>query len=149
MERKVVLITGAASGIGKATAFHLSKTGYRNFTLVDKDEENLKVAVEECKQLFGEVKICALAKDLSDDPFKVCKEIVEETLKAFNRLDILISNAGIIGDVNYARDLNENALDTIFNVNVFAGMALTKYALPHLADTKGAILYTSSIAGNT
>lgn len=76
----------------------------------------------------------------------MCKEIIEETIKEFKQINVLISNAGIVGDVNNTKSLNENALSKIINVNLIASMTLTKYALPYLAESKGCILYTSSIA---
>ena len=144
METKVILITGAAAGMGKATTIHLAKIGYKNFALVDQNEENLKIVAKECEQL-GAAKVCILLKDLAE-PYSVCKEIIEETIKEFKQINVLISNAGIVGDVNNTKSLNENALSKIINVNLIASMTLTKYALPYLAESKGCILYTSSIA---
>lgn len=142
MEAKVVLITGASSGIGEATAVHFAELGYKNLALVARREQKLRDVAEKCK-LGGAEKVLLVPKDLSD-PEKVCPEIVASVIAEFGRLDVLVSNAGIfIGGVS-GRKLEAESFFKIMNLNVLAAAMLTKHALPHLQKTKGAIIYTSS-----
>jgi NADPH:quinone reductase-like Zn-dependent oxidoreductase len=93
-DSKVVLITGASSGIGAATATHFAEIGYKKFVLVDKLEDRLNEVKENCFQR-GAKEVISLVEDLSKPELNVEKNIVETTANQFGQLDIVISNAGV------------------------------------------------------
>lgn len=84
METKVILITGAAAGMGKATTIHLAKIGYKNFALVDQNEENLKIVAKECEQL-GAAKVCILLKDLAEPHIQCARKSLKRPSKSLSK----------------------------------------------------------------
>ena len=145
-ENKVVLITGASSGIGAGTALHFAAIGYKNLALVARQTEELEKVAKACRGK-GAPKVLTLTKDLSMP--EQCQEVIEETVKEFGgRLDVLISNAGILRK-GTVRELSFEDFEMAMRVNLTASFLLTKYALPHLEKTKGTIVYNSSVAGKT
>lgn len=86
---KVVLITGASSGIGAGTALHLSKLG-ASLSLAGRNLQNLQNVADQCK----EPKPLLVTGDLTDE--SATKKILEDTIKHYGKLDVLVNNAGII-----------------------------------------------------
>ncbi|HTH49086.1 MAG TPA: SDR family oxidoreductase [Candidatus Limnocylindria bacterium] len=130
---RAVLISGAAHGIGAATARAFAAEGAR-VALVDRDEDAGQSLAAE---LPGSVFIAA---DLTDDA--ACERAVAETVRAFGQLDILVNNAGVNDSVplsappaNFLASLRRNLL------HVFA---LTHFAAPHLGAARGAVVSVSS-----
>ena len=95
MEDRVVLVTGASSGIGAATASHFSKIGYKKLVLVARREDRLKGVKSECLE-NGAKDVLLITKDLSSEIEKGNEEIVQKTFDHFGRLDIVIANAGMV-----------------------------------------------------
>jgi 3-oxoacyl-[acyl-carrier protein] reductase len=138
----VVLITGAAAGIGLATARLLLKRGYRIIAL-DVDPGSLEVAFGS----FDEKQVCRLVADVAD-PVE-SSSAVEQGIAHFGALDALINNAGLHG-ASWNRPCMEYSFDDwirIFSVNVFAIPVLAKAALPALARSHGTIVNMSSMVG--
>ena len=141
MQDKVVIITGASSGIGKALAYefahHGSKVvlGARNFS-------TLTEIVEDIKKSGGDV-VCAQT-DVSNEVD--CKNLILTAIDHFGKIDVLINNAGIS-----MRALFENTelevIRKLMDVNFWGTVYCTKYALPHLLAQKGSVVGVSSIAG--
>ncbi|XP_076816498.1 3-oxoacyl-[acyl-carrier-protein] reductase FabG-like [Clavelina lepadiformis] len=139
---KVILITGAASGIGQAIANAFAKKG-ASLSLVDKDEENLNKVTEQCKKA-GASKVLAVVADLRVEDNIV--RAMNETIETFDRLDVLVNNAGVcrFGSVE---NVPIESFDFIFHVNVKAHFHFTQLAVPHLEKTKGNVINVSSIGG--
>lgn len=138
----MVLITGASSGIGEATAIHFAEIGYKKLALVARREQKLQGVAEKC-QSKGAEKVLIITKDLSE-PSKVCSDIIQSVITDFGRLDILVSNAGVfVGGIS-GRDVDEEKFLEVMNLNLLAGMLLTKHALPYLQESEGSIIYISS-----
>lgn len=135
---KVVIITGASSGIGAGAAIHLSKLGAK-LVLTGRNEENLKKTVEKCK---GET--LALVSDVNSEGDR--EKVVNETIKKFGQIDVLVNNAGI-GQVGDILTLSMTDFDNVMNTNVRSVFHLTQLAAPHLIKTKGNIVNVSSVAG--
>jgi short-subunit dehydrogenase len=141
MKDKVVIITGASSGIGKA--------------LVEKFAELEAIIVLAARNTDALEKI---AKDLANKKINYlivktdvskesdCKYLIDQTINRFNRIDILVNNAGIS-----MRALFESAdlsvLRQLMDVNFWGMVYCTKYALPYLLKEKGSVVGVSSIAG--
>jgi ribitol 2-dehydrogenase len=137
---KVALVTGASSGIGRATARELARLGVKQM-LTGRSEERLKKLAAEL-----EPETALLPADLVD-PVQVDR-LVPETLQRFGRIDIILANAGIYigGDV---KDGDPDAWDRLITTNVNSVFRLVRSAIPHLvAQGSGDIVVTSSISGH-
>lgn len=140
---KVVLITGASSGIGETTAVHFAKAG-ANVSLVGRNVENLEKTAQQCVQEGTQKKPLIIKADLSKED--EVSTVVEKTIQHFGKLDILVNNAGI-AEICSFEDATMEHFDKIMNTNVRAVYQLTKLAVPFLIETKGCIVNVSSLAG--
>lgn len=142
-ENKVVLITGASSGIGEATAKHFANLG-ASLVLTGRNSEHLTRVGEACKANSKEMPLLVLA-----DVTKVedNERVVNETITKYGKLDVLINNAGILSNGSI-ENTSLQQYDEIMNTNVRAVYHLTMLAVPHLIKSKGNIVNVSSVAGN-
>jgi short-subunit dehydrogenase len=141
MEGKVVIITGASSGIGKACAYVFSGQGAK-VSLAARNEEKLKQIEYDLKEEKSEV--LTLKTDVSNEDD--CKKLIEETVKTFGRVDVLVNNAGI-SMRGLFEDIQLEVLEKLMNVNYWGTVYCTKHALPYLLDARGSVVGVSSIAG--
>ncbi|XP_076807846.1 putative oxidoreductase TM_0325 [Clavelina lepadiformis] len=139
---KIVLITGAASGFGEATAYAFAKKG-ASLSLIDKDEENLGKVTEQCKKA-GATKVLAVVADLRAEGDIV--RAMNETIETFDRLDVLVNNAGMV-QMGSVEDTPVESFDSIFHLNVKAHFHFTQLAVPHLEKTKGNVVNITSVSG--
>lgn len=141
MKDKVVIITGASSGIGKALAYEMASRG-ASVVISDKSFEALK---EVEKDLVSKgFKALAVHTDVTVE--EDCRKLSEEAVRKFGRIDALINNAGISMRAVFA-DLELSVIRKVMDVNFWGTVYCTKYALPHLLKTKGSVVGLSSIAG--
>ncbi|VDI75460.1 Hypothetical predicted protein [Mytilus galloprovincialis] len=139
---KVVLVTGASSGIGEATAIKLAEHGARLF-LVALEEDKLQIVQQKCKEKgLVEEKIGYCSGDLSQSAVR--EEIVKNLIQKFGRLDILADIAGSVLFANVC-ETKEEDYDRFVRVNQKAKFFLAQLCLPYLKQTKGNIIYMSSI----
>ncbi len=139
LEGKVAMITGAASGIGLATAKRLAEMG-ASIALVDINEPKGKEAVEEIESLGRKAKFfrCDVTSD-SD-----CKKTTEDVYQEFSKIDILFNNAGVIRRKNIV-ELSEEEWDLVLNVNLKAIYLLSRHVIPRMIDDGGgSIINTGS-----
>ncbi|XP_076816313.1 putative oxidoreductase SAR2567 [Clavelina lepadiformis] len=141
---KVVVITGASSGIGAATAKELSKQGAL-LSLTGRNKKRLAQAADECKKL-GAKDVLQVVGDVSKQ--EDMERIIKETADKFGEIHVLVNNAGL-GLVAPIATFTLDQFDRCFNVNVRAVLYLTKLALPYLEKTKGNIVNISSIGSTT
>ena len=136
---KVVIVTGASSGIGATAAVAFSSEGAR-VVLVGRNKENLAAVANKCKNSL------VIVADVSDDV--AIQSIIEKTIEKYGQIDVLINNAGT-GDGSGGLIDGEimKCFDKIMNVNLRAAVFLTTLATPHLIKTKGNVVNISSIAG--
>lgn len=139
-EGKVIIVTGASSGIGADAARHLAKLG-GNVVLVGRNENRLNKVVEEIEK-SGSPKPLAIVADIT----KNAKRIIDESVAHFGKLDVLVNNAGINVEIP-VMNADLEIFDRIFNTNVRSVIELCKFAVPHLELTKGNIVNVSSICG--
>jgi NAD(P)-dependent dehydrogenase (short-subunit alcohol dehydrogenase family) len=140
---KVVLITGGTSGIGKAAAVAFAKAGAKVVLSGRREKEGLAVA-EESKNAGGTAHF--VRADVSQEAD--VKNLVEQTVKKFGRLDVAFNNAGIelVGTLT---DTTEADYHRVFDINVLGVLLSMKYEIPAMLKTGGgAIINTSSIAGH-
>ncbi len=139
--RKVALITGASSGIGRATAIRFAKEGIIT-SLVARNRTNLEKTYRDVKKA-GSEGIVITADLTKENHISRC---IDKTIKTFGRLDILVNSAGIIGSGSI-EDTTLKDWDYMFNINLRSVFYLTKLAVPHLKKTKGTIVNVSSVTG--
>ncbi|KJS82163.1 MAG: 3-ketoacyl-ACP reductase [Peptococcaceae bacterium BICA1-8] len=147
VERKVALITGSATGIGRAVALNLDKQGINIIINYSRSEEDAVMTEKDVKDLGVE---CLLYKaDVSNDI--QIKEMIESTLEKFNRLDYLVNCAGTTDfvDLKDLDGLREEHWDKVMNVNV-KGLFFTCRAVANaLKETHGSIVNITSVDGIT
>jgi len=140
---KVVLITGAAGGIGRETAKAFAKEGAK-LSLVDVNFEALEQLSKELN--LEEDKYLLIAADVTKE--EQVERYVNETVKKFGRIDIFFNNAGVEGKVAPITEYPSDALDLVIDVNIKGVFYGLKYVLRVMKEQKsGSIINTSSIAG--
>lgn len=143
LKNKVALITGAASGIGQATAIALAKEGVK-IVLVDLDNNRATTTMEQIKKIGSE---CIFVDtDVADD--KRMENALHKAISAFDRIDIVFANAGINGTVAPIENLTVDNWDETLTTNLKSTFLTVKYAIPHMKKNGGSIIITSSINGN-
>lgn len=137
---KVVLVTGASSGIGAAIAEYFAKNG-AFVAITGRSVENLEKTKNACLEVSS-LEPLLIQADVTKD----AERIVSETIEHFQRLDVLVNNAGVLkyGSIEVA---NLEDYDYVMNTNVRAVFHLTTLAVPHLMKTHGNIVNISSVAG--
>ncbi|XP_030846135.1 uncharacterized protein LOC586484 [Strongylocentrotus purpuratus] len=142
---KVVLITGASSGIGAETAVHFAAEG-AGLALVGRDEGRLEKTAQDCMAKgLAKDKVLTIKADMCVE--EDVKRIVESTITYFGRLDVLVNNAGQAKlDLLRSETVMEN-FDDLLKLNVRSVVQLTNLAVPHLITSKGSVVNVSSLAG--
>lgn len=140
LQDKVVLITGAAGGIGAATARQLYAKG-ASLVLTDITQSS----VDQLAREFDPARVLALALDVTDS--RATKAVVSQTVAKFGRLDIAFANAGIAwrGTPGTIMSCDEAEFEHIINVDLFGVWRTIRAALPEIVRNDGQILVTSSI----
>ena len=141
MKNKVVVITGASSGIGKACAWHFAKNGSK-VVLAARSDDKLKVISDEMTLACYEVLTVQADVSIEED----CKNLISETISKFKEIDILINNAGISMRATL-EDMNLSVMKKVMDINFYGTVFCTKYALPYILKSKGSVVGVSSIAG--
>ncbi|HEV7346439.1 MAG TPA: SDR family NAD(P)-dependent oxidoreductase [Devosia sp.] len=140
---KVALVTGAGSGIGKATALRLGAGGAK-VVVISRTLEEVQQTCDEIKAKGGES--LALDADVSEEA--AMTRVIERTIEAYNQIDIVVANAGINGMWAPIDDLTPQEWDKTIAVNLRGTYLTLHLAVPHLRKTHGAIVIVSSINGN-
>jgi len=140
MKDKVVVITGASSGIGRALALEFASKGSK-LVLGARRTEKLK---EIEKELPGS-EIETVQTDVSRE--EDCKNLIEKAISRFGRVDVLINNAGISMRALF-EDVDLEVLRKLMDVNFWGAVYCTRYALSHLLKTRGSLVGVISVAGH-
>jgi dehydrogenase/reductase SDR family member 7B len=141
MKNKVVIITGGSSGIGRACAFAFGKTGCR-VVITGRDAAKLNETARELA--LRNIECLPVVGDVSQEAD--VKAMVEETVRKYERIDILINNAGISMRALF-EDLDLDVIRKVMDINFWGTVYATKYALPYIVQSKGSVIGISSIAG--
>ncbi|MDW4910926.1 SDR family oxidoreductase [Streptomyces sp. ADMS] len=142
-EGRGVVVTGAASGIGRTTALMFAHEGAK-VLVADLDRAGAEEVVEEISAAGGAA--VAVVGDLSDR--QVVAEVVGRAVGDFGRVDVLVNNAGIMDRMSALGETDDAEWERVIRINLTAPFLLTRAVLPHmLAAGRGSIVFTASEAG--
>jgi short-subunit dehydrogenase len=148
--RKVVVVTGASSGIGEALAVRLAAEGAW-LALAARRTERLEALAAVCMEKGG--RALALPTDVTDET--ACRALVDRTIAEYGRLDMLVNNAGLTVGALLSELPDLTLFRRVMDVNFLGAVFCTYYALPHLVHTAGRVVNVASlgavlpIPGNT
>lgn len=144
---KTAIITGGGTGIGRATALMLADRGANIVINYSKSKDDANKTVQDVQALG--VKSVAIQADVSKDD--EVRKLVKQTLETFNRVDMLINNAGVTDFVELSdlEGLKEQYWDRAFNINTKGAFLMSRACAELLKETKGCIVNVASIAGLT
>ncbi|WP_345955449.1 SDR family oxidoreductase [Mucilaginibacter sp. PAMB04168] len=142
LNNKIVIITGASSGIGKALAYEMASRG-ANLVLGARQYVTLCEITQDIEKRF-QTKAIAVQCDVSVE--EDCAFLIKQTLLTFGKIDVLVNNAGISMRALF-NDLDLQVLKKLMDVNFWGTVYCTKYALPEILKTQGSVVGVSSIAG--
>lgn len=142
---KVAIVTGAASGIGRATAVALAKAGARAVVLADIDSSGIEASAElvtaangECKALCAQTDVTALAS---------LEALYETALAEFGGVDIVFNNAGIVSGPPPFPDTDPARVKLVIDIDLTSVIVSTQLAVRHLRERGGVIINTASTGG--
>lgn len=139
---KVAIITGGDSGIGRAVSIAFAKEGADVIIVYLSERENEDALdTKNIVELYGR-KATLIRGDVTDENF--CKKIVNETVKLYGRIDILVNNVGVAYINDDITTLSTEKLKETFNTNVFSYFYMTRAAVPYM-KAGGSIINTSSL----
>ncbi|MCK5776803.1 MAG: SDR family oxidoreductase [Bacteroidales bacterium] len=138
--RKVVVITGASSGIGKALGYEYAKRGYA-VVLAARNLNKLNAIHKDLLSKGHEVLV--VKTDVSKEVD--CENLISKTIEKYTTIDILINNAGLSMRALF-KDVDLKVLKELMDVNFWGTVYCTKYALPYLLKAKGTVVGVVSIA---
>jgi short-subunit dehydrogenase len=139
---KVVVITGASSGIGRALAEEFASRG-ANIVIGARQYVTLCEITADLESKYG-IKAVAIQADVSKE--QDCELLIKQAIITFGKIDILINNAGLSMRALF-KDVDLSVLKNLMDVNFWGTVYCTKYALPELLKTGGSLVGISSIAG--
>ena len=141
MKNKLVIVTGASSGIGKACAIKFAQKG-ANLVLAARSEEKL---IEISKEIGKyNVEVLIVPTDVSKEAD--CENLIKKTLDKFNKIDVLVNNAGISMRAAFV-NLDTDVLRKVMDVNFWGTVYCTRFAIKSILENKGSVVGVSSIAG--
>jgi dehydrogenase/reductase SDR family protein 7B len=141
MRNKVVIITGASSGIGKALAFAFGRQGSK---IVITGRDGSKLENTKTELTLEGIDTLSIVADVSIELDN--KKVVDKTIVHFGKIDVLINNAGITMRALF-NDVETDVIKKVMDINFYGMVYATKYALPEIIKAQGSVIGISSIAG--
>ncbi len=140
LKDKVVLVTGASSGIGQALALELGRAGAK-LGIIARRADRLEALAAE---LADSTDVVVLPCDVSDDD--ACKAAVDRLAAELGAIDLVINNAGVAMNTLFA-DTDVDVFRRLMDVNYFGSLYIARHALPHLERSAGGVVFVSSVVG--
>jgi 3-oxoacyl-[acyl-carrier protein] reductase len=144
--RSVTIVTGASRGLGAATAKRLAKEGYNVVVNYSKSEAGARETAAVCESLGAETLLCRADVAQDDD----CRRLVEETIRKWGCIDVLVNNAGTTKfcAADNLEGLSKEDFLHIYGVNLVGPYQMIRAVSPHMRKKgKGAVVNVASIAG--
>ncbi len=141
LKDKVIIITGASSGIGKSLALEVASRG-ATVVISSRNVFRLPIVAEEVGKLGG--KYLTVIADVTKE--SDCKYLVDKTIEKYGKIDVLINNAGISMRALFI-ELDISVFKKVLDTNFMGTVCCTKYALPYILRQKGTVVAISSISG--
>ena len=142
LEDKVAIITGGATGMGRAASLLFAREGAK-VVVADRNVPEGRKTVA----LVGEMGGDALFVETDVSKAALVSDMVEQTVQRFGKLDVLVNNAGILIRTPPLAEVSELVWDLTLNTNIRGVFLCTKYAIPHMVGRGGTIVNVSSGAG--
>ncbi len=144
-QERVALVTGAATGIGRAVAWRLAERGFAVTVNYSKSKTEAEETADGVRSRGANALV--YAADVADDT--AVRAMVERTTEEFDGLDVLINNAGMTHFIPHTdlEGLTDQVWDEILNVNLKGTFFACRAAMPHLKARKGTIVNVASVAG--
>ncbi len=130
LKNKVAIITGGDSGLGRACAIAYVKEGANVVIPYYNEHKDAEYTKEYIESIGGNCLL--LSGDITDKNF--CKKIVEETIKRFGKINILVNNAGVQYQQDTLENISDEQFDRTMKVNIYGMFYLTKEVLPYLKN---------------
>ena len=142
---KVVIVTGASSGIGLASVTNFAVLGAK-VVLAARSIDKLEKIAEELGQQTTDNRqqLLCIKTDVTKE--EDCRNLIEKTVEKFGKIDVLVNNAGISMRAVF-KDLDLKVMHSLMDTNFWGTVYCTKYALPYLLETKGTVVGVISTAG--
>ena len=141
LDNKVAIVTGSGKGIGKCIGLTFAEAG-ANVVFAARTESDIQ-ANADAARAFG-VKAIAVPCDVMSD--EQLERLVQKTIEAFGKIDIVVNNAGGSGPNRIAKTSRKRFLES-FDFNVVSAFSLTRICLPHLQKSNGCVINISSTVG--
>ncbi len=141
MEKKVALVTGASSGIGRATALLFAESGYE-VVAVGRSEAELGITRDEAREMPGSIR--THLADVTETT--QVERLISETAQHSGRIDVLVNASGIIKNGSI-EDTTLDEWDKMMQINLRSVFYLMQKCVPHLEETKGNVVNVSSVTG--
>lgn len=144
MARKTAIITGSSRGIGKAITLAMAKSGNDVVINYSKSAAAAEETMREVKKLGAEAVLVKADVGTKEG----CKTLVDEAIKAFGKIDVLVNNAGIAGKQTKIWDFPETEFEQVMMINLFSQFYMLKYASKHMISNPdgGSVINVASIA---
>lgn len=144
---KVIIVTGASSGIGLASAQKFASLGAK-VVLAARSLDKLEKIASDLNQRFAVHNSQLIAHCIKTDVTKEedCKNLIDQTVRHFGKIDVLVNNAGISMRAVF-KDLDLTVMKSLMDTNFWGTVYCTKYALPYLLKSKGSVVGVISTAG--
>lgn len=144
LENRIVVLTGASEGIGRALALRLANGGAR-LVLAARNQARLESLAEQCRDSGAQA--IAVPTDVTDPA--QCEALVQAAVDSFGGIDILIANAGATMWSRFDELEDLTVVEQVMAVNYYGAVYCTKFALPWLKHSRGQIVAVASVAGMT
>lgn len=142
---KAAIVTGGGTGVGRATALALAERGCAVAINYCRSRSDAEQTAREIESRGG--RCIAVQADVADD--SACRRLVEQSVEAFGRLDVLVNNAAVTQFIEHGNleDVTDDVWDEIFSVNLRGPFQCVRAARPHLAKDGGIVVNVASTAG--
>jgi 3-oxoacyl-[acyl-carrier protein] reductase len=143
LSNRVAIVTGASGGIGEATASLFAQEG-ASVVLVARNEQNLKKVASGLEK--DGRKVAAVTGDITDE--NQIQNVVEQTVRQFGRIDILVNNAAMTNDPTPFHTMTDKVINDLVDTNLIGTFRMTRAVLPTMMEQKrGSIVNIASVAG--